>query len=177
MQPTKPFEQRIRTSQIAGTRSVLFFFLACLLVIVSVGACDKAVESAPASRTQKADGAGVPAGKAADAKVLVTYFHTTFRCPTCKLLEEYSRETVERDFDKEMKEGTVAFRVINVDDSENEHFIKDYSLYTKSLIVSLNQNGEEVRWKNIPDIWKHVGNRERFDQYVKGEIETLLEDR
>jgi len=109
-------------------------------------------------------------------RVVVTYFHTTVRCPSCKGLEAYSRETVESGFAKEIEQGRVVFRHVNVQEPENEHFIKDYRLYTKSLIVSLIKDGKQVRWKNLPDIWKLVRNRERFEQYVKGEIEFFLKD-
>jgi len=111
-----------------------------------------------------------------DTRVLVSYFHTTFRCPTCTQLEAYSQETVERDFAREVAENRVVFRSVNVQEPENEHYVQDYKLYTKSLVVSLSRNGREVRWKNLPDIWKHVRNRDRFDQYVREEIQAFLRD-
>ena len=109
-------------------------------------------------------------------QVVVTYFHTTFRCPTCKKLESYSRETVENDFAKQIKEKKIIFRALNVEESENQHFIKDYGLYTKSLIVSLTRGGKEVQWKNLPDIWRLVQDRDEFEQYVRSEIEAYLKD-
>ncbi len=160
----------------AGPLSILFAFIACALLLFSGGGCQKEVESAAtASAPQKEDVGADPVAGAA-AKLVVTYFHTTVRCPTCTLLEEYSRETVERIFAKEMQEGKIVFRHVNVQQPGNKHFIQDYKLFSKSLVVSEVRGGEEVRWKNLPDIWRLVRDRDRYEQYVAGEIEEYLED-
>ncbi|NQT06261.1 MAG: hypothetical protein HQ575_01830, partial [Candidatus Omnitrophica bacterium] len=44
----------------------------------------------------------------------------------------------------------------------------------KSLIISLVQNGDEVTYKNLTEIWQLVGDKEKFLDYVKEEIEELL---
>ena len=172
----QPFENTNNRNRNVWRSRTLSPFLACLVILFLLGACENAVESASAADAPLKERVAEDTGKSADARVLVTYFHTTFRCPTCRLLEQYSRETVERDFAKEIEEGKVAFRVMNVDDKENRHFVEHYGLYTKSLIVSLNKNGNEIRWKNLPGIWTHVRNRDRFEQYVKEEIQAFLQD-
>jgi len=139
-----------------------------LFALVSWGV--RLLQAEPSSRATP-QGENHPAGQ-----VVVTYFHTTFRCPTCKKLEAYSRETVENDFAKQIKENKIVFRTVNLEEAENEHFIKDYKLYTKSLIVSLQENGKEIRWKNLPDIWRLVHSREKFEEYVQSEIEAYLKD-
>lgn len=110
------------------------------------------------------------------AQVVVTYFHTTFRCPTCLQIEAYTRETVERDFARDLASKRVLFRAVDVQQAENRHFIMDYNLYSKSVVVSLMKNGKEVRWKNLPDIWRYAHSRDRFEQYVRSEIESFLKE-
>ncbi len=150
--------------------------LVCMLTVFAWWACQSGAEPAAAKEAQEQQSARTDEQGGADRQVVVTYFHTTFRCPTCRRLEELARETVETSFAGELKEGKVAFRVINVDDPENQHFIKDYKLYTKSLIVSERKGGKEVRWKNLPEIWKLVGDREQYEQYVRSEIGDYVKD-
>jgi hypothetical protein len=114
--------------------------------------------------------------EAPDAQVLVTYFYTSYRCPTCKKLEAYSRQAIEDGFPRELEEKMILFRTLNVDEPENSHYTEDYKLVTKSLIVSLNRNGKEVKWTNLADIWKLVGNQEKFKAYVRSETQAYLKD-
>jgi len=111
-----------------------------------------------------------PAGK----KVITYYFHGNFRCPTCHKLETYSKEAIEVNFRDELASGKLIFNVIDTDEKGNEHFVNDYQLYTKSLVISLIKNGKEVKSKNLTKIWNYVGNKDKFFEYVTGEISSFL---
>lgn len=108
--------------------------------------------------------------------LVVTYFHTTFRCPTCYKMEEYSKDAVFFNFEDALKSGKVVWRVINVYEPVNKHFIKDYKLYSKHLIVSEMKDGREVRWKDLKKVWYYVGDESRFNNYVKTEISNWLNE-
>lgn len=108
--------------------------------------------------------------------LVVTYFHTSFRCPTCHKIEQYSNNAVHSNFEDELNNGKLVWRVINVDEPENKHFVKDYQLYSKHLIISEIKDGKEVRWKDLKDVWTHVRNEEKFENYVKTEISDWLKE-
>ena len=72
-----------------------------------------------------------------------------------------------------MKEGKLIYKVVNVDDNENEHFVSDYSLTTKSVVLVQLAAGKEVKWKNLDEIWKLVANKELFINYIKSEINSM----
>jgi len=63
---------------------------------------------------------------------------------------------------------------MNVEDAANHHYIQDYQLFSKSLVVSLAKQNKEVTWKNLTDVWKLVGDKDKFFQYVKDEVEKFL---
>jgi hypothetical protein len=120
-----------------------------------------------------------PVGESREApelQVWVTYYHTSYRCATCKKLESYSRQAIEEGFPVELEEKRIVFRTLNLDKPENSHYVEDYKLVTKSLIVSLNRKGKEVKWKNLADIWKLVGDQEKFGEYVRRETMSFLEE-
>ena len=64
---------------------------------------------------------------------------------------------------------------INTDLAENKHFIKDYQLYTKSLIIAEFKDGKQVRWKNLAKVWNYLNDRNKFYEYVQSEIKNYLE--
>jgi len=125
---------------------------------------------------QPADKPGGESREALESQVWVTYFYTSYRCPTCKKLEAYSRQAIEEGFPAEVEEKKIIFRTLNLDEPENSRYVEDYKLVTKSLIVSLNREGKEVKWKNLPDIWKLVGDQEKFEEYVQRETRSFLEE-
>ena len=108
--------------------------------------------------------------------VNVYYFHSNVRCYTCKNMEKYSKEAVETYFKKEVESGKVKFKAINVDKKENKHYVKDYQLYTKTLIVSVTKQDKELKYKNLDKIWEYVRDKEKFVNYVKGKINESLKE-
>lgn len=113
---------------------------------------------------------------APDNFVAVYYFHGNFRCMNCRNIEKYTKEAVEKYFQKELAAGKVVFKVINTETKGNEHYINDYQLYTKSVVLSLVKNGKEVKFDNLAKVWEHLRNREAFHQYIKGETEIYLKE-
>jgi len=114
---------------------------------------------------------GKPAGK-----VTAYYFHGTFRCYTCTNMEKYSREAIKASFKDALASGNFEFKAINVEESGNEHFVNDYQLYTKSLILSLVKDGKEIKSKNLDKIWEYSRNKQRFIDYVTDEITGFMKD-
>lgn len=112
----------------------------------------------------------------ASGTVTAYYFHGTFRCPTCNKMEQYARETIEKDFKSEVDSGKLVFRSVNVESKGNEHFINDYQLYTKALILSFAKDGKEIRSKNLNKIWEYVGNKDRYENYVRDEVSAFLKE-
>jgi len=115
--------------------------------------------------------------KAHDLKVIAYYFHGTFRCTTCRTIEKYSKEAIEKYFANELRSGKLEFRPVNIEEPANKHFIQDYQLVTRSLVLSLMAaDGKETKWKNLADVWQLVGDKEKFFQYVKDEVEKILRE-
>jgi len=119
---------------------------------------------------------GLSGGRQMNRFLAVTYFHTTARCFTCHKIEELSALAVKSNFENELTSGKVVWRVVNVEEPENKHFVKDYNLYSKHLIVSERNGDREVRWKDLKDVWTLVRNDEKFENYVKTEISDWLKE-
>lgn len=110
-------------------------------------------------------------------KVIVYYFHGNYRCYSCMRIEQYTRESVEAAFAKELKSGQIEFRSINIDLPANTHYVDDYKLFTKSVIVSDMVQGKERRWKNLQKVWELLRNETKFKDYIKSETVVYLQEK
>ena len=126
------------------------------------------------AETGKSDGGSVSV-KETPSKFVAYYFHGNFRCNNCKKIEEYSREAVDLYFSEQLKTGELKFEVINTDEPANEHFVEDYQLYTRSLVIAEFKDGKQVKWKNLAKVWDYLNNKEKFHEYVKSEIQNYVE--
>jgi len=115
-----------------------------------------------------------PPDTVAEQRVVAYYFHGNFRCSTCRTIEAYSHAAVTEGFTQELKSGRLVWRVVNVEEPGNEHFIRDFELTTRSLVVVKVQGETVLEWANLQDVWKLVGDRKAFLDYVQSEVRTRL---
>ncbi|MHC9545032.1 MAG: nitrophenyl compound nitroreductase subunit ArsF family protein [Vulcanimicrobiota bacterium] len=108
-----------------------------------------------------------------DTKVIVYYFHNNYRCPSCKKIEAYSSETVKTKFADDIKKGTITWQMVNVDEAPNKHFIKEYNIFTKQVVLVEMKKGVQTKWKNLDKIWELLGNKDKFSSYVEQEVKAF----
>jgi hypothetical protein len=107
-------------------------------------------------------------------KVIAYFFHTNTRCSTCIKIEAYSKEAIEKGFPEEIKNGTLEMRVVNYERPENRHFMQDYKLVSKSLILVNTVNGKQTEWTNLKLVWQLTGRKDAFLNYVRKEVRNYL---
>jgi len=132
-----------------------------------------------ASGTAEAPAPAPAAAAVADSaarphRVLAYYFHTTKRCASCRKIEAFTAEAVRAGFREELRDGRLAFQTVNLDEKGNEHFVKDYELFTKSVILVDERSGKQVAWKNLPRIWELLNDKGKFLEYVRNETRAYL---
>lgn len=109
-----------------------------------------------------------------DSKVVVYYFHGNTRCFTCRAIENFSRAAVGNGFPDELQKGRLEFQVINVEDPANEHFVGDYQLVTRSVVLVRYAGGKQEKWKNLDRVWELVRDNDAFARYVQTETRQFL---
>jgi hypothetical protein len=95
----------------------------------------------------KAPALTAAAPAAGPSRIVAYYFHVTVRCTTCKTIEAYSRETILNHFRNDIDQGRLEWKVVNVQLPENQHFIQDYQLFTKSVVLVHIADGKQRRHK------------------------------
>jgi hypothetical protein len=134
-----------------------------------------AAQPAPAQKPPPAP-PPAPQDKAAesDTRVIAYYFHGYVRCITCRTIEAYSGEAVQSFFADALKSGRLEWRVINVEEPGNEHFIQDFQLVTRSVVLELMEKGERKRWKNLQLVWRLAHDEKAFKEYIRDETKSFL---
>jgi hypothetical protein len=114
------------------------------------------------------------APQAVQHKVIAYYFHTNTRCSTCIKIEQFSKEAIEQGFPKELKNGTLEMRIVNYEQAQNRHFMNEYKLVSKSLVLVNLVNGKQTKWTNLKMVWQLTGRKDAFLNYVRKEVRGYL---
>lgn len=148
-------------------KTVLTVFLLILVVFSIIAMVVREIKSPaiPADNMDTAIQTVVPT--AADALV-VYYFHGTQRCMTCNRIEELTRQAIQSNFAGQLADGKIVFRSVNVDEPENEHFIKDFQLVTRSVVM---RKGD--KFEKFDQVWNLVREPDKFSQYIRNGVETM----
>jgi hypothetical protein len=109
-----------------------------------------------------------------DTKVIAYYFHVTVRCTTCRMIESYSREVVEQKFGTDIAKGRLEYKLVNLQLPENRHFVKDYQLFTKSLVLVRFDKGRQAEYRVLNNTWELVGDKSAMQAYVEREVRDYL---
>jgi len=135
------------------------------LTFPGVGAASGAAAVAPPKPAAAAE------APAASAGIRVYYFHGTTRCATCKTIEAYAHEIVATAFASDLKAGSLEWKTVNVDEPANQHFVRDFKLYTRSVVVV--DAKDPKRFKVLDRVWQLVGDKAAFQRYVEQEIRAF----
>ena len=107
-------------------------------------------------------------------RVIAYYFYGKVRCTTCRTLEAYAQEALQTGFPQALAEGRLEWRPVNVDTPEHHHFVADYQLAFRSLVLARVRDGQQEQWKNLEEIWKLVDNKDAYLAYVQRETRGFL---
>jgi hypothetical protein len=114
-----------------------------------------------------------PAAATSDG-VVAFYFHGNTRCTTCKKIEAYADEAIHTGFAQALETNALRWRVVNVEEPENRHFIEDFQLVTRSVVLAEYRDDKVVRWKNLDKVWQLVRDKDGFTSYVQDETHEFL---
>ena len=135
-----------------------------------------AKEFADHRRARSAD-AVIDATAPVDDKVqlVVYYFAEGKDCTTCENLAAFTKEAIMSEFAGELASGAVVWRAYNVDEKRYEHFVTDYNLYTKSVVLARMDHGRQLRWKNLESVWDYVYDKPAFIRYVQTQARAFMD--
>ena len=160
----------MKTTRFIGVLLVMALLWASGYLVADAGVEGKDETTAAVSVSPKTDSTAV-----LPHKVVAYYFHGNFRCARCRKFEAYTGEAIDSAFGGALKSGLLEWRVVNTDSAQNEHYVEDYQLYTKAVIVTDVHKGKQTRWKNLDRIWMLHGDKPEFVKYIQTEVAAFLD--
>ena len=104
----------------------------------------------------------------------VRYFVFGKRCSTCHRIEKLTRKAVEEDFEPERKAGKVSFYMVDCDKESNKHWLEEFPMSAKSVLILKYEDGELVDWENMTHIWTLNNDEEEFLAYIRDMVRMML---
>ena len=147
---------------------------ALLLVLVLASVVYMIVKEPRRVAGDAAPGRRLSAVEGVEPDVIVYFFYNDIRCDVCLKLEDYAVEALETYFSDELASGAVQWQMLSMDDPENEHFLIDFRLYSKSVVLVELDDGERVRFKNLEDIWDLVYDKPEYLDYMRANVLDFL---
>jgi hypothetical protein len=107
-------------------------------------------------------------------RLIVYYFHGNKRCNTCRTIEALTEEAITTGFSEQLESGRIEWKTVNVDETENGHFVGDYELTTRSVVLVEIRQGHEEKWTNLDRVWDLVQKKEAFIDYITENTNACL---
>ncbi len=115
-------------------------------------------------------------GRDLEHNIIVHYFYTNYRCKSCITIESLTQKVLQKSFSNDLLTGKLIWKAINIDKDKNKHFIEDYDLATKSVVVLEVKDNKQLRWKNLSKIWELLNDEKAFINYIEQETKQYLGD-
>jgi len=132
-----------------GVSAALLVFVAAAVVTIAVRGRGGEMPADDSTTSAEAPADGVQA----------YYFFGDTRCATCRKLEAYAEEA--------LASTEVPLVALNVDQPANRHFVDDFQLTSKALVLVEYEDGQVTRWQDLKLIWQLVDEHEGYLAYVR----------
>ena len=106
-------------------------------------------------------------------KVEVLYFHPRFRCVSCNNVEKFAKEVAEGEFAKEINDGKLVFKSLEIDDPKNKELVQELGVTGSSLYV-VASGGGKMEHGEIKSVWLHWNNPEKCKDIITSELKSVL---
>lgn len=101
-------------------------------------------------------------------------FHGTRQCETCKNMKANTRATLEKYFAQELKDSTIVFSIIDVDDPANEEIAMKYEATGTALMINWVRDGKDsiVDWSDFA--FEKANDESEFIPELKSRIKEIV---
>jgi len=114
-------------------------------------------------------------GEAVDDGLVVYYFHSNTRCPTCESIESQAHETVQARFTSQLDRGEIVWKILNYEQPAASELAKKFDIQVPVVVLARMKGGQVQDWKRLDDVWALVGDKPAFAAYIGDEIRQMLD--
>ncbi len=149
--------------------------LAIFALIFSLVACATNQEKAGAETNTKTEPAATTAAPTKN-RIEVMEFYSTHRCATCNDIEANTKYTLNTYFSKELKDGTITYQSLNVDEEPNVPVAEKFEAAGTALFLNVVVNNNETQIDLTDFAFMKGRNQKEFSDELKSKIEAQLKN-
>lgn len=109
-------------------------------------------------------------------RIEVIYFHAEHRCRACLNIEEFTRNTLNTYFQKELQDSTITFQTYNVDKEENYPICEKFEAFGSELFLNVIRNGTSKKINLTDFAFLNSSDKAKFTRDLKAEISNELKN-
>lgn len=140
--------------------SLIFLFL-LLVIITGCNEQTSKTQNNNSSKTNNINNYPMSSAEQVAEKLEIYYFHRTVRCYSCRTVGQYVREVIEQKYTKQLKNGVIDFRELNVELLENKEIAKKYQASGSSLFINRIINNRD-NIEQDTNVWRLLNNENQF---------------
>jgi hypothetical protein len=106
--------------------------------------------------------------------LVVYYFHSNVRCPTCRSIESQAQETVQKGFASQLGSGRLAWKIVNYEQPAAKPLATKFEIQMPVVVLAKMKDGQVKDWKRLDEVWALVGDKPGFATYMRTEIDRML---
>lgn len=131
-------------------------------------------------RAIRKQGGLAPAGAASARQqpeedgLIVYYFHSSYRCRDCRLIESLAHETVETQFASELEQGKLAWKTANYETPAAAPLVKQFKIIMPVVVLAQMREGKVADWRKLDEVWGLKEDKPAYIEFVRGEIQQML---
>jgi|GEM_PF-5064706 len=110
-----------------------------------------------------------------DTAITVYFFHGNKECPFSKKIEDNSLKAAQEALPDLFKSGGIGWIKVNSELPENAHFIKEFNVNGKAVVLVKTVNGQQTAFKNLDKMWDFIKDDQKFLEFFKAEIKAFVE--
>jgi len=107
-------------------------------------------------------------------KIEVIDFHSTHRCMTCNAIESSTKYTLDTYFSEELKNESITFQIVNVDDEKNYKLAEKFEATGTALFLNVIVDGKETKIDLTEFAFINGNDQEKFSNELKITLESEL---
>lgn len=108
--------------------------------------------------------------ESSDLRVLVYYFHPTFRCAACTFAESLVHQVIEQHWADAVDQDLLQWKPVNFESAENRPLARLFEINASAVVIASMRFGKPGEWKKIDKVWEQVKQPQAFQGSIDNQI-------
>jgi hypothetical protein len=106
--------------------------------------------------------------------LVVYYFHSDARCPSCQAVEAGTKETLDADFAPQLGRGEIVWKVLNYTKPSGAVLAMKFDVKDPVVVLARMKDDRVSDWRRLDKVLAMAADKPALTKYVRGEIEQML---